>query len=156
MTTEITLQNNAFIPACSQEELALMRKLNEFLKEQPQAEVPTDHFIHAGVYVRTCLARAGIIFTAAEIKIPTVVVICGKGTLFCGDKKARVDGYFVLRGAAHRQIAFKAEEDTYFTMFYATSKDSPEDCEYEFTDQTDELLTRRMKKCQAQQQQHGQ
>lgn len=143
MTTEITLHNNELIPPCTKDELAKMNELNDFLRTFPQAELPTEQFIHAGCYVRTCLAKKGIIFGAVEIKVPTVLIVCGKGDLYCGDKKARIDGYLVLRGSAHRQVAFKAEEDTFFTMIYATDKEKPEDCEFEFTDQTDQLMTRR-------------
>lgn len=154
MTLEITLKSNDIIPACSKNDLEKMQQLTEFVETLDQVDVPTDHFIHAGCYVRTCLARKGVLFTAAEIKVPTVVVINGKGTIFSGGKKARVNGYLVLRGEAHRQIAYVAEEDTYFTMFYATKKTNADDCEFEFTDQADKLITRRQK-CQERQQRLG-
>lgn len=121
----------------------LISVLNEINPDATVEDVPTEHFIHAGCYVRTCMVPKGIICAAVEIIVPTVVVICGKGTAFCGDKKCEIDGYYVMRGEAPRQMAFLAEEDTYFTMFYATDKTNPIDCEEEFTDQTDLLLTRR-------------
>lgn len=149
MTTEITLRSNDLIPACDKEGLAHMERFASFLQTVPQADMGTDHFVFAGCYVRTIKAEKGTVFAGGQVTIPTVLVICGKGKLFCGQRKAHVDGYYVLRGEAHRQVAFIAEEDTYFTMFYATEKDNPIDCEEEFTDHPDKLITRRQQ-CQQQ------
>lgn len=147
MSSEIAFRKSDVIPPCKPEELRKMTKLIEFLNGiNPNAstkDVPTEHFIHAGCYVRTCMVPAGIVCAAVEIIVPTVLVICGRGTAYCGDKKCEIDGFYVMRGEAPRQMAFSAEKDTYMTMFYATDKTDPVDCEEEFTDQTDLLLTRR-------------
>lgn len=147
MSNELAIRHGISIPPCTPKELAKMDMLIEVLHDiNPGAstkDVPTEHFCHAGCYVRTCLFPKGIVCAAVKIIVPTVVIICGKGTVFCGDKKTYVDGYYVMRGEAPRQMAFLAEEDTYATMFYATDKTDPVACEEEFTDQTDLLLTRR-------------
>lgn len=136
-------KNSDLIPPCTQGELAKMREFNEILRGYPQEEVPTDHFIHAGCYARTCVVRAGVLMGAVEIVVPTVLIVSGHCEIYNGGKKAVVNGYVVLRGSPHRQVAVKAYTDTYMTMIYATDKTNPVDCEFEFTSQTDELITRR-------------
>lgn len=139
----VVFKNADLIPSCSENELATMRGVNDVIRTFPQVDVPTDHFIHAGCYARTCLVKAGVLMGAAEIIVPTVLVVSGKCEIFNGGKKAIVDGFVVLRGEPHRQVAVKAITDTYMTMIYATDKTDPVDCEEEFTDQTDQLFTRR-------------
>lgn len=136
-------KNSDLIPPCTATELARMREFNARLREFPQEEVPTDHFIHAGVYARTCVVRAGVLMGAVEIVVPTVLIVSGHCEIYNGGKKAVVNGYVVLRGGPHRQVAVRAYTDTYMTMIYATDKTNPVDCEEEFTDQTDLLLSRR-------------
>lgn len=136
-------KNSDLIPSCSGQELAVMREVNDRIRSCPQVDVPTDHFIHAGCYARTCVVKAGVLMGAVEIVVPTVLIVSGHCEIFNGGKKAIVNGYVVLRGAPHRQVAVKAFTDTYMTMIYATDKINPDDCEFEFTNQTDELITRR-------------
>ncbi len=143
MSEVVTYKNADLIPSCTSEELEKVRKFNSALREFPQAEVPTDHFIHAGCYARSCVVKAGVVMGAVEIKVPTILIVSGRCDIFNGGKKAEVDGYVVLRGAPHRQVVVRAYTDTYMTMLYATEKTNPLDCEEEFTDQTDELITRR-------------
>lgn len=139
----VVFKNADLIPSCSENELATMREVNDVIRTFPQVDVPTDHFVHAGCYARTCVVKAGILMGAAEIIVPTVLVVSGKCEIFNGGKKAIVDGFVVLRGEPHRQVAVKAITDTYMTMIYATDKTDPVACEEEFTDQTDQLFTRR-------------
>jgi hypothetical protein len=39
--------------------IAEVKALEVFNETMPPADVPTDHFIHAGCYVRTCRRRPG-------------------------------------------------------------------------------------------------
>jgi len=139
----VVFKNADLIPSCSENELATMREVNDVIRTFPQVDVPTDHFVHAGCYARTCVVKAGVLMGAAEIIVPTVLVVSGKCEIFNGGKKAIVDGFVILRGEPHRQVAVKAITDTYMTMIYATDKTDPVACEEEFTDQTDQLFTRR-------------
>ncbi len=139
----VRYKNADLIPSCSPTELATMCKVNDVIRTFPQVDVPTDHFVHAGCYARTCVVKAGVLMGAVEIIVPTILIVSGHCEIFNGGKKAIVDGYVVLRGAPHRQVAVKAIEDTYMTMIYATDKTDPVACEEEFTDQTDQLFTRR-------------
>ena len=138
-----TYKNADLIPSCTASELAKVREFNSALREFPQAEVPTDHFVHAGCYARSCVVKAGVVMGAVEIIVPTILIVSGHCIIYNGGKKEEINGYVVLRGAPHRQVVIHAFTDTYMTMLYATSKTNPDECEEEFTDQTDELITRR-------------
>lgn len=123
--------------------IAEVKALEVLNLERPPAEVPTEHFIHAGCYVRTCRIPAGVLLTSALIKVPTVVIIHGNVVVRADGESRLVRGSAVLRGMAGRKVAYFAETDTEITMVYATRQASPEDCEPEFTDEFDQLLTRR-------------
>lgn len=123
--------------------IAEVKSLEVFNETMPPADVPTEHFIHAGCYVRTCRIAAGVLLTSALIKVPTVVIISGDVVVRTDGESHRVTGYTVLRGMAGRKVAYHALQDTVITMIYATQNAVPEDCEPEFTDEFENLLTRR-------------
>ena len=123
--------------------IAEVKALEAFNETMPPADVPTEHFIHAGCYVRTCRMAAGVLLTSALIKVPTVVIISGDVVIRTDGESHRVTGYTVLRGMAGRKVAYHALQDTTITMVYATRNRVPEDCEPEFTDEYENLLTRR-------------
>lgn len=127
----------------SESGIAEVQVLEALNLAKPPANVPTEHFIHAGCYVRTCHIPAGVVLTSALIKVPTVVIIHGSVLVRTDGETHPVRGSAVLRGMAGRKVAYFAETDTEITMVYATRKAVPEDCEPEFTDEFEQLLTRR-------------
>jgi hypothetical protein len=137
------LQSRGELPPTTAAGIAEVKALEAFNETMPPADVPTDHFIHAGCYVRTCRIAAGVLLTSALIKVPTVVIISGDVVIRADSESHRVSGYTVLRGMAGRKVAYHALQDTTITMIYATQKAAPEDCEPEFTGEYEHLLTRR-------------
>lgn len=107
-------------------------------------EIPTDQFVHAGCYVRTCCIPKDTVLIGAPIKIPTVVIVCGDCEVStCGGEGRRLTGYRVFRGASGRQQCFIAYQDTMVTMIFGTDKTDLSECEEAFTDYFDDLLSRR-------------
>lgn len=141
MTT--SLQSRGELLATTQAGVAEVKALESLNETLPPADVPTDHFIHAGCYVRTCRISAGVLLTSALIKVPTVVIVSGDVVIRTDGESRRVTGYAVLRGMAGRKVAYYALQDTTITMIYATRNAVPQDCEPEFTDEYEKLLTRR-------------
>lgn len=140
---------NTVLPRMTYREQELGKALVLETLKHEEAEIPIEHFIHAGVYVRTCFLKKGTIGAGAFIKIPTVVIVQGKCLVVVGDTLESIDGYKVLRGLDGRRQVFRAIEDTYITMLFATKSSTVEDAEKEFTDEWKLLTTRRDELCQA-------
>ena len=128
------------LPPCSKDDLSLMNEVIERVKQLPKVEIKIEHFIHAGMYVRTCFIPAGCVIVGALIKVPTVVEVCGKCMVTVGSMTKLIDGYVVLKADAGRRQAFLALEDTYVTMTFTTKVKTVSEAEKEFTDEY-ELLT---------------
>nr|DAH48580.1 MAG TPA: hypothetical protein [Caudoviricetes sp.] len=54
-----SISGNAMIQGTTAAGIAEVKALEVFNETMPPADVPTDHFIHAGCYVRTCRRRPG-------------------------------------------------------------------------------------------------
>lgn len=104
-------------------------------------KIDTQHFIHAGCYVRTCFLPKGTMIGSALVKIPTVVIVSGDVVVTNVDTRTHYRGYKILKGSAFRRGLWFANEDTYITMFFATNAKNTDDAEKEFTDEWAELLT---------------
>lgn len=132
----------------SKSDLEAAFAVRRFIEEKlASVEIPTDQFLHAGCYSRTCLVKAGVVAAGAVIKIPTIVIVSGKCLVLVGDEVHSIDGYAVLRGAPGRCQTFRAISDTYITMIFSTASTTCDDAEKEFTDEWERLQTRRQQ-CQ--------
>ncbi|WP_444467239.1 hypothetical protein [Sutterella wadsworthensis] len=132
------------LPACSQAALQAVMELRKRIDTDLQpCEFPTEAFRHAGCYVRTCKVPKDTVLAGAVIKVPTVLVIVGHCLVTAGEDVREIEGLAILRGAAGRSQVFRALEDTYLIMFYASSACSLETAEEEFTDEFAQLLSRR-------------
>lgn len=120
-----------------------VRRLAAAHRELPQVSLETRHVLHAGLYCRTILIPAGVEITGALIKIPTVVIVSGDCDVFLGEETARLTGYCVLPAAAQRQQAFLAHADTLVTMIFPSSARTVAQAEEEFTDEAQDLASRR-------------
>lgn len=133
---------------CTKEELDELRAFEAKLAELPQVKIRTKHNLHAGVYSRTVFIPKGVVATGVLIKRPTQLIMSGHARLTTGDKFVELKGYHVLEGnGGRKQIAY-ALEDTVFTMLFATSAKTIEEAENEFTDEADQLQTRKELLCQ--------
>lgn len=133
----------ATIAAMSPQAIARVQKLEAFLLTQPQLNASVWHLIHAGMYHRTLLMRAGTVVTGALVKIPTVLTIHGDVVVTIGDRVRRLTGFNVIPAAANRKQVFRAFSDTHITMAFPTDAKTVEEAEREFTDQHELLNSRR-------------
>jgi hypothetical protein len=136
------------VPCMTPAEVARTRKFGEWLATQPAVDIPTSHVIHAGMYHRTCMIPANAAVTGALIKIPTVMTFHGAAHVYTGEEFIFLRGYHVLAAAAGRAQVVIAVEDTYVTMSFPTDKLTVDECEQQFTDEYEQLGSRRSKPCQ--------
>ena len=141
MGCELTLRGG-YIAPMDPEALDQARRFEDMLLGYPQADIRTDHLLHAGMYARTVLIPAGTAITGALIKLATCLIISGDVYIGLGDRAERLTGYHVLAGAAGRKQGFLAIQDTYLTMLFPTDATTVEQAEEQFTDDVDMLLSR--------------
>lgn len=139
---EIAL-SNVNIPAMSNYDIAKAYELEKYVGGQPQVNIKTKHSLYAGVYTRTVYIQKGIVAVGALIKIPTTIIVSGKGAVFIGNETVEVSGYHVFSASANRKQAFLALEDSFVTMLFKTEAKTVEEAENEFTDEADRLMTRK-------------
>ena len=111
--------------------------------EMPQYDFPTEHFFHGGMYVRTVKMPASSILCGAVIKVPTLVTVAGDCIVKVGEDAREIVGYAVLRGAPGRSQIFIARSETYITMSFPSKAKTLEEAEEEFTDEYEQLMSRR-------------
>jgi len=125
-----------------------INRISDFEKlslEQPQVDIPTHHMLHAGMYARSIVLRAGVILTGALIKIATILIIDGHLKACIGDDVIEFEGYHVLPGSAGRKQVFYAITDTNMAMLFPTKAKTVEEAEREFTDDAERLMSRNSK-----------
>ena len=115
----------------------------ERLNDEYSCDFPTEQFIHAGAYVRTAFMRKGSVLVGAKIKVDTVLIIEGDIMTNVNQKIKRYKGYHIVKALSPRQQYIYANEDSNITMIYATKASSIDDAEKEFTDDYEQLLTRK-------------
>jgi hypothetical protein len=127
-------------PAIEQNVKALCSELES---KFPKAPIKIEHFIHEGMYVRTCWQPAGTVIVGALIKVPTVLVVDGNVRVNCGGKWINVEGHAVLKGSPGRRCIVVTYEDTYATLMFPTKAKTVEEAEMEMTDEYQMLSTRK-------------
>lgn len=133
------------MPAVTDESIAFANEVERLSLEQEQIQIATDHVFHAGLYSRTICIPKGVLLTSVQIKIDTVITMCGDCLIMGGPNGAeRFTGYHVLRGHAGRKNVYYAIEDTWLTMSFVTSATTVEQAEEEFTEETNKLGSRRV------------
>lgn len=116
----------------------------------PQVEIQTEHLIHAGMYARTIKIPAGVGIAGVLIKIPTILIVSGHAAMHLDGKQIELKPYCVIKGSRHRKAAFVAISETFMTMVFPTNAKTVYDAEQEFTDEGDNLMSRKeAEKCQA-------
>lgn len=130
------------IAGMSCEAVGKIKRLEVEVSTLPQAEIHTDHVIHAGLYARTICIPAGALLVGALIKRATLLIACGKFDVFMEDDSVLLEGYHVIPASAGRKQAFLAHEDTRLTMLFGTNAKTIEQAENEFTDEAEKLMSR--------------
>jgi hypothetical protein len=131
------------IAAMSPATIDKVRQLETMVGAMPQIEIRTDHVFHAGVYARTVLVPAGAVITGVLIKIPTILIVNGDAIVHTEGGPIELHGYHVLQAAAGRKQALVALTDTHLTMIFASDASDPDTAEREFTDEIDNLMSRK-------------
>ena len=106
-------------------------------------QVTMEHHLHAGMYARTCRLAPWQVITSVLIKIPTLLIVNGDCIVLAGDKWHELTGYNVLQACAGRKQIYVTREATEITMIFPSKAETIEEAEREFTDEYENLLTRR-------------
>lgn len=126
-----------------------VRRLESLALTLPQVSIGTEHVFHAGLYARTIRVPAGVMITGVLIKIPTLLIVSGNAIVYLEGGPLELHGYNILSASAGRKQAFVALTDTHLTMIFATGASDVDAAEHEFTDEAENLMTRRESKtCQ--------
>lgn len=131
------------IASMTDEAIARVSKLTDECLKLQQVDIRTDHLFHAGMYARTVIIPAGVVFTGVLIKIATLLIIHGDCIIYLDGAPKELKGYNVFAASAKRKQAFVAMTDTHLTMIFPTMSRAIKDAEREFTDETGLLLSRR-------------
>lgn len=142
------LTNLPHIPPMTKEQVEKVRLLEHIAMKYPQFNIPVEHFLHGGMYVRTVKIPAGVVITGALIRVETVLVISGDALIHTGEQWIERKGYNVLPAAAGRKQIFIALTDVYLTMSFPTKAKTVKDAEEQFTTEAN-LLQNRSAECQA-------
>lgn len=123
--------------------------LEDFIRQHPQTDIETEHVFHAGMYTRTVRLPQpkqgeATIFTSVLIKRPTMVIVNGVCDVLIDDIGVRLTGYNVVACDAGRKQVYIAHTKLEITMFFPTDAKTVEQAEAEFTDEADNLLSRKV------------
>jgi hypothetical protein len=131
------------IAAMSPATIGKVRTLEAIVGALPQIDIRTDHVFHAGVYARTVLVPAGAVITGVLIKIPTILIVNGDAIVHVEGGPIELHGYNIVPAEAGRKQALVALSDTHLTMIFASNAHDPDEAEREFTDEIDNLMSRK-------------
>lgn len=133
----------AALPATRPDLIEKIAELEKSLIGHEPVEVPTEHLIHGGMYARTVIVPKDMVFTSVLIKRPTVVIVVGSAAVLAGVDWLELEGYNVIPASAGRKQVFVSRSPVIITMLFPTQARTVEEAERQFTDQADELLSRR-------------
>lgn len=139
--SELSVVNG--IATMSEQAIERVRELERVILTMPQAELPTQQTLHAGMYARTMFVKAGVTVTGALMKCPTILIISGHMLVYIGSETVEFDGYHILPTGANRKQAGYAITDTFVTMLFPTKAKTIEEAEDEFTDEAAGLMSRK-------------
>lgn len=122
--------------------ISKVRQVENLLAVLPQVELPTLHTIHGKVYTRTICLRKDEALTSALIRVPTTLVIAGNVIVYTEEGFIEIKGYNVIPASKDRKQIMRAIEDTFITMILETDKNTVEDIEDYFTEESKLLMSR--------------
>ena len=119
-----------------------IEELEKLLHTLPQSEPVMEHLLHAGMYFRTARVEANQVFTNVLVKIPTILIVNGSAAVNVNGRWHWLHGYSVLAASAHRKSVYLTRTATDFTMAFLSNAKTVEEAEREFTDESEQLLSR--------------
>lgn len=123
--------------------MAQVYAAQELILSVPQIEVRTEHLFHAGMYARTLYLPAAVMISGALVRVATVLIVQGDCAVLSGDGWHDLTGYNVLPGQAGRKQLFVTRSPVSMTMLFPTGAQTVEQAEQEFTDECENLMSRR-------------
>jgi hypothetical protein len=139
----VTLSTQTSIPAASPELIGKIHSLEAKVREYDQTEFVTEHVFYAGMYARTVRLPANILFTSVLIKRATILITTGTLYVMVDGAWCRLNGHKVVQGEAGRKSVYVTGTDVAMTMIFPTSATTVEEAEAEFTDECENLLSRK-------------
>lgn len=130
------------LPATSPLMLEAVKRFEGVLSQRRQAEIPTEHVIHGGMYARTVRLPQDAVITGCLYKVPTMLIVNGHAMVLAGDGWTELSGYNLLPANGGRKQVFVALGPVEITMVFPTSARTAEEAEAEMTDESDSLLSR--------------
>jgi hypothetical protein len=131
------------LPATPMKALAAIDRVRDVLLKGPQAEIPTEHVIHGGMYARTVRLPKDAVIVGCLYKVPTMLTVNGHAMVCIADGWAELNGFNVIPASRGRKQLFVALGPVEITMVFATQAQTVEEAEAEMTDESDLLLSRR-------------
>lgn len=131
------------LPATTKDVLDKLYAAQDKMLQYPQMLIMTEHVLHAGIYSRTVTLPPTTAIVGVLIKRSTLVITVGSGFVLVGQDWAKVDGYQILPASANRKQAFVSRGPLIITMLFPSAAKTVREAEEEFTDETDDLLSRR-------------
>lgn len=141
MTALVTIDQT--LPSTPAPMLEYLAEVQERMLQLPQAEVPTEHVLHGGMYVRTVRLAQDTVITGALIKLATILIVNGHAMVFVGEGWTEINGFNVIPASAGRKQLFVALGPVEITMIFPTQAKTVTEAEEEFTDEAAMLLSRR-------------
>lgn len=130
------------LPPSSQEAIERVTRLSEEVLKLPQADLPTEHTLHGGMYARTLRMVPGTVCCGAMIKVPTIIIIQGNVIVYTNGDSVELKGYNIFAGSADRKQAVYTLSDVSWTMIFRTDAETVEEAEEEFTNEYSSLMSR--------------
>ncbi len=131
------------LPATSAEYLETVCAVERTVRDMEQISVRTEHVLHAGMYARTVHLDANVLIVGVMIKVPTMLVVNGYAQVFAGDRWYKIEGYNVIPASAGRKQMYVTTSPTSITMLFPTKATTVEQAEAEFTDEVENLISRK-------------
>ena len=131
------------LPAITPAMMEKVGQLEQVVMDCDQAEIKVEHLLHAGMYARTVRVPCGTLFVGTLIQRPTTLIVRGSCWMLVGEALVLIEGYNVIPGRAGRKQACITVTDTEMTMLFPTAAKTVAEAEAEFTDEADQLLSRR-------------
>jgi quercetin dioxygenase-like cupin family protein len=99
-------------------ELKLIEDLERRMLEEPQLDIPPDHFFAPDVYLRQVTMPSGSLIVGHEHKTEHFnFVLSGRATIFVGGKSQEVVGPCIFKSAANtRKVGYIHETMTFVTV----------------------------------------
>lgn len=117
--------------------------LENYMREQPQVEIPVQHYFSQGVYAREIFIPKGTILTGKIHKFQQLnILAAGEMDVLVGDEVKRVKAPFTVVSAPGTKRIAKAIEDCVWITIHGTDETDLDKIEQYFIAETeDEYLT---------------